>query len=278
MAGWWRNPWNVVYIVLGGLGLSFLALVLCQLSHPETNLSAVLTIVGGLFGTMSGGSLIQWLRLHISEAQFRLDRIYRPLYDELLKVVSDVKSYHVAAISKWREIDGSNLRVLVSPEVAKAMRELDPDLDKHHEVWDQAYFVATQKLIPFASAETRRRPGAFVEDTHPDHPVSKAFTEVHDLLKQDHAFLFDPDYKEDLRFLPRDGRGRPQGMGEKVTRLLGPVYRGGPDVGYEVIRDVRAQLMGGTQPSELTKSVTNLIPKVEAALLLVQHRLTRPLP
>jgi hypothetical protein len=253
-----------------------------QYLNPQANLAVALAIPVALFTASFSASIGMWLYSHITEqareATFRLEEVYRPLYDELLKVVNDLKSYHVAEVPFWREIDGSNLRELVSPEVAEAMRQLDADLDKHHEVWGQAYFVATNKLLPMALAQTKGRVGNFVEETHPDQPVSKAFMQVRDLLNQDHGFLLDPDYKEDLRFLPKDGRGRPQGLSEKVTHLLGPVYRGGPDVGYEVIKDARTTLMGGTQPSELTKSVQNLVPKGEAARRLVQQRLIRPLP
>ena len=236
-----------------------------------------------MLSTILVGSIIAWLRSHSTqrteEVKFHLDQIYRPLYDELLKVIDDLNSCRVATLPKWREIDGSNLREWVSSEVAEAMRNLERNLEKYHEIWDQAYFVATNKVMPLAIWESLRRLDPSVQNPHPEYPLSKAVTEVIELVRQDYRFLFDRDYREDVRFLPRDGRGRHLGMGDKVTTLLGRVgYHRAPDVGYDILRHVRAALMAGGRPSERETAMQDLMPKVEAARKLVQHRLKRPVP
>ena len=262
--GFWRNPWTYVRLLcIISLSIS-LGAVVYQLCHPETNLILVISTALTVFLTSFGIGMTAWLRSHTAQqttdAKFRREGIYQPLYDELLGAVEALNSCQTASLPRWQEISHSSLKESVSPQVEETMRNLVTELDEYKRIWKQALLVAG-KEVHFVIQEHLAK----ATRTHVEGQTSGRA--VHDTILQNYKFLFDPKSNE------------PSDLRSTVANLLAEAgWYAGPPLAAGILRDVRQVLARpGTEVAARATAAEKLMPKLEAARQLVQQRLRRPL-
>ena len=256
---WWRNPWNFSRSLCGVSGGAAFAVWAAQQAYPQTNLSFVNAVPLALFTASFSASMGMWLYSHITQqsrdADFRFQRIYTPLYDALLRVIDDLKRCQVAILHQWREINDTSLKEFVAPEVSNAVNDIIQELERYHEVWNDAYAAAEQILV----AATK----ALADMVRTGNPGAEIATD----LKSDYPFLFDPTITS-----PSQSR-----IDNTANRLGGAGYPNSKKLASELVKTVKDALLKDERIAARQKAIEALSPKVEAVRKLVHQRLMRPL-
>jgi len=256
---WWRNPWNFSRSLCAIAGVAAFAVGVLQQANPQLNLSFVLAVPLALFTASFSATIGMWLYSHITQqsrdADFRFQRIYTPLYDDLLRVTDDLKRCQVAFLHQWREINGTSLKEFVAPEVSNAVKDIIQELERYHEVWNDAYAAAEQVLV----AATKR----LADMVRTGNPGAEIATD----LKSDYPFLFDPTIT-----IPSQSR-----IDNTANRLGQAGYLDSKKLASELVKTVKDALLKDERVAARQRAIEALMPKVEAVRKLVHQRLMRPL-
>jgi len=259
MAGWLRNPWNFsrALCILAGSIAGILWLV--QLQHPSLNLSLGFAIPLTIFTASFSASMGMWLYGHITQqardAQFRFDRIYQPLYDELLKEIESLERCNLTSLHKWREIGESSLREFVAPDVKDALDGLRDQFEAYHQMWNTAYGEAERILY------------SVVKEMGVGPDPSNEARQIVDAIRQDYRFLFDPGVA-----VPLEGR-----MDNIENYLTRAGLSNGKDAAARLAREAKAAFKDNQKIKGRSDAVETLRPQVERARRLLHQRLMRPL-
>lgn len=258
-AGWWRNPWNFVRVLCGASGFVGAVVVLARLAYPQIDLSIALALPLALFTASFSASMGMWLYSHISQsardAQFRFERIYQPVYDDLLQVIRALNDYRTAWLQKWRDIKDTSLNEFVAPEVTNGIGRLEEELENYSHVWNTAY-VAVERILD--SVRT-----GYPSRANPPNPGP----EIANVIKSEYRFLFDPDTTS----LPSSR------MADIANRLGQAGYSDSRELAVEIIEKVKGEFLKSEEVRARLNSSKGLLPRVDEVRTIVHKRLMRPL-
>lgn len=263
MAGvWWRNPWNFVRVLCVVSGVIASAVGVLQHLNPQTNLAVALAIPVALFTASFSASIGMWLYSYITqqarEASFRFERIYQPLYDELLKEINSLSICGLLSLHTWQyPISGSHLKEFVAPEVRQAFDDIVEEIGRYNKVWNEAHAVATAVL---QSAAATLLPGD--GDT-----MRQARQQVVERINQVYPYVFDPNVTS---------------LDENVVRNIEQyIAQGGfqdsKRIAASLVESAKAALLKDATIKRRLITAEALSMKTERARKILLQRLMRPL-
>jgi len=257
---WWRNPWHFIPVLWIVSGVIAAAVWAYQFLHPELDLALVFALPVAVFTASFSASMGMWLYSHITresrDAQFRFERIYTPLYDDLQRVIQDLDRGFIGSLQKWQEINDTHLKVFVAQEVGHAVEDLVRELKTYHEVWNEAYSAA-EKILIDATMHLTDRVGS-------RNPGPEIVTEV---KSSGYQFLFDPNTTT----------LDPNRMTNIVNRIGQAGYQDARRLADEMVKKMKETLVLNGKVVARLREIEALMPKVEAVRELVHQRLIRPL-
>jgi hypothetical protein len=254
---WWRNPWNFSRFLSLVAGTCVGLVGILQLAYPQANLSLILAIPLALFTASFSASIGMWLYAHITQeardAQFRFERIYQPLYDELLKEIEALKGCGLAHLQKWTwEVRESSLREFVDPRVGEALEDLRAQLAEYRRTWDIAN-TAARGVIQMELNEIGIRNDEF-----------NSAGEILAMLYLDNRFMFDPNVRD---------------LSETKMIQLGLILAKGryPWIPDDITSRVKHLLLENQQVQERQRSVVIVLSRAETVRRMLHRRLMWPL-
>lgn len=161
---WWKNPYHFLPILLLASATSFISSWALEKRFPDLGFSAAYNLSLALFTASFAATIAMmtysWVTVEGQRRQWRHDvemrhfeQIYGPLYEEVLKVVDELRNHGFPWLQKWREIKEKSVGPFVDPKIAKDLDGLARRLGELSALHQLAYYRAENIIVEVSMSD-----------------------------------------------------------------------------------------------------------------------------